>query len=228
MKILHCEQRSLEWYSARAGVVTASEIDSLVSPTWKVRESKGVETYLARKIAERWVGGCFPTFQSDAMAYGAEMEDRAFDYFQNLGLAEVERVGFITDDSERIGCSPDGFGEDCGLEIKCPTPEVHVGYLLADEVPTVYAAQIQFSLYITGKPQWCFLSYRPNYPKLIKRVFPDPNAFEAFDAVIPSFVERLNQGYLRMVELNGGTEPDKNVFREEVMQGMELTGAIEL
>ena len=37
MKILNCEQGSLEWFEARAGIPTASEFSCLVTPLWKIR-----------------------------------------------------------------------------------------------------------------------------------------------------------------------------------------------
>jgi hypothetical protein len=43
----------------------------------------------------------------------------------------------------RVGCSPDGFiGDDGILEIKCPKPENHIGYLL-DVEGIGYRCQVQ-------------------------------------------------------------------------------------
>jgi putative phage-type endonuclease len=218
MKTYNFEQRSLEWYAARAGVITASEIDSLVSPLWKIRESKGVESYMMRKIAERWMGGSPPTFQSDAMEFGIQMEQRAFDFYRLHYSPDLKQVGFITDDSGKIGCSPDGMiGDNAGLEIKCPNAETHVGYLLSDNVPPIYSAQIQFSLYVTGRAEWNFMSYRPGFPVFIKNVKPSETAFAAFDKLLPSFLIHMDEQFDRLAKLNGGL-PDRNIFREEIMR----------
>jgi len=217
MKTYNFEQRSIEWYAARAGVITASEIDALVSPLWKVRESKGADSYLAQKLAEKWTGGALPTFQSVAMENGMMMEETAYKFYEKCSAADVAKVGFITDDSGSFGCSPDGLiGGYAGLEIKCPTAEVHVGYLLAQSVPQQYVAQVQFSLYVTGKSEWVFLSYRPGFPPLILSVEPNAEAFAAFDKVLPPFIKRLNDSFEKLVELNGG-QPDRNIFREQII-----------
>ena len=46
MKTHNCQQGSTEWFQARRGVISASEIDALVTPLWKVRTGEGVQTYL--------------------------------------------------------------------------------------------------------------------------------------------------------------------------------------
>jgi putative phage-type endonuclease len=217
MKTYNFEQRSLEWYAARAGVITASEIDALVSPLWKVRDGKGVDSYLNQKLAERWIGGAVSTYQSEAMEMGILNEEAARKYYERRYCCDVQRVGFITDDAGWYGCSPDGLlGEFQGLEVKCPTAPVHVGYLRGGVVPSEYVSQVQFSLYVTGRKSWAFLSYRHGFPAFILDVEPDPKAFAAFDAALPPFIQRLNESFDRIVELNGG-QPDKNLFREELM-----------
>lgn len=218
MKIVDVEQGSVEWLSARAGVVTASEIDALVSPTFKVRDSKGVDTYLAQKVSERWTGGPIANFQTLDMEFGKILEEEAIPYYSFEHNVEVQRVGLITDDAGQIGCSPDGLiGDDGGLEIKCPQIQTHVKYLLADCVPPEYVAQLQFSLYVTGRKYWRFMSYNRRMPALVLTVEPDPKAQAAFASVIPDFLGKLDAAWKRLCELNGGA-PAPNVFRQEVMQ----------
>lgn len=219
MRTFNFEQRSLEWYAARAGVVTASEIDALVSPLWKIRESKGVASYMMRKIAERWMGGSCPSFQSEAMEFGVQMEERAFEFYKLYYCPDLNRVGFITDDAGKIGCSPDGLiGDHAGLEIKCPNAETHVGYLLDGNIPPIYSAQIQFSLYVTRRNAWDFMSYRPGFPVFVKTVTPNPKAFAAFDELLPDFLAKLDEQFDKLAKLNGGL-PDRNFFRDEIMAG---------
>ena len=54
MKVHDVSQGSLEWLQLRAGVPTASEFDSLVSPTWEIRKGDMPRTYLHKKLAEWW------------------------------------------------------------------------------------------------------------------------------------------------------------------------------
>ena len=57
---------------------------------------------------------------------------------------KLQETGFILDDSEEFGCSPDGLVvEQGGLEIKCPSDSVHVSYLRAGKVPAKYYQQVQ-------------------------------------------------------------------------------------
>ncbi len=217
MKVLEVAQGSLEWLAARAGVVTASEIDALVSPLWKIRESKGVDTYIAQKIAERWNGGSISNFQTLDMEFGQILENEAIPAYEFEFNQPITRVGLILDDAGQIGCSPDGLiGADGGIEVKCPQIHTHVKYLLADQLPPEYAAQVQFSLYVTGRSYWQFMSYNRSLPRLIKRIEPDAKAQAAFASVIPDFIGKLNEAWKKLCELNG-SEPTRNSFREEII-----------
>lgn len=217
MKILNVQQQSVEWLTARAGVVTASEIDALISPLWEIRKGKGVTTYLAQKLAERWVGGPIATAMTLQMEDGKILEEEAIPAYSFDFNQDVQRVGFITDDSGQIGCSPDGLlGVDSGIEIKCPMIHTHVKYLLADELPAEYAAQVQFSLYVTGRKFWRFMSYSRRMPSLVKTIEPDPKAQAAFAEAVPAFLDKLQSAWLRLCDLNGG-EPQRNTFREEII-----------
>ena len=61
MKIHNVQQGSVDWSILRAGKVTASELDALVSPLGKVRTGEGPKTYLHKKVAEAWLGGPLPS-----------------------------------------------------------------------------------------------------------------------------------------------------------------------
>ena len=60
MKIIPVQQNSLEWLVARSGLPTASEFDNLISPKFEPRKGQMPESYLAQKLAERWIGGPLP------------------------------------------------------------------------------------------------------------------------------------------------------------------------
>src|ERR1700742_3572222 len=145
------EQNSVEWLSARAGVITASEADALVSPKWEVRKGKGVETYLAQKVAEKWTQGPISNALTLDMDFGKILEAEAIPWLSFEFGWQIERPALITSDDNSIGCSPDGWlPEGVGLEVKCPTAQNHVKYLLANELADDYAAQVQFSMFVSG------------------------------------------------------------------------------
>ncbi len=52
--ILHTvQQRTEKWAKLRAGIVTASEIDAIVTLEFKLRDGAMLQTYLNKKLAER-------------------------------------------------------------------------------------------------------------------------------------------------------------------------------
>src|ERR1700678_1668388 len=135
-------QGSPEWHAIRSGKVTASELDRLVSPIGKVRTGDGPKTYLMEKVAECWTGAPLPHVGFWDGDQGQFLEEYARPAFTLESGLDVRTVGFIESDDAKMGCSPDGLiGADCGLEIKCPHIQTHVGYLLGGVLPTDYVLQ---------------------------------------------------------------------------------------
>jgi len=188
MKILDCKQGSTEWEQARLGVVTASEADALLTPLFKIRTGEGVETYLYRKLAEKilhWSPEAGSTF---AMDQGSLIESLALPWFGFTYDCEPRRVGFCVSDCGRYGCSPDAIlGDDNGLEVKAPQPPTHLKYLLAGELPPEYRVQVHFSMFVTGRPRWTFLSYSRQFDPLVIPVERD----EAIQAMIRQALDQF-------------------------------------
>ncbi len=190
MKTISCSQGSPEWLAARLGKVTASEIDALVSPELAIRKGKGPQTYLYRKIAEKVLGTPVDTASSWAMDQGAVVELEAIPWYSFAHNVQVDRVGFCESDDGRIGFSPDGLiGEDGGVEIKSPQPARAVEYLLEGEVPAEYRLQVQFSLYVSRRKWWKFVSYSRQLPALVVHVEPHQETFNTFDKAMKQFFE---------------------------------------
>lgn len=171
MRILSCQQGEQEWLQARVGKVTASEADQLLTPKFKIKEGEGPKTYLAKKLAEHILGRPLEGFSSFATEQGEILEMEARNWFAFQHNHTVQQVGFIEGDDGRCGCSPDALlDDDGGLEIKAPQPTNHVKYLLNGELPDDYAVQVHFSLYVTGRPYWKFVSYRRKFPAFVLTV----------------------------------------------------------
>lgn len=158
------EQRSTEWFAARAGRVTASRIADVMAKTksgWGA--SRG--NYLAQLVVERMTGTCSPGFSNAAMQWGTEKEPEARDcYAFDQGVSVVEE-GFVDHPTIAMaGASPDGLVGDDGLvEIKCPNSETHMVTLLGGPIADKYLKQMQFQMACTGR-QWCdFVSYDPRF-----------------------------------------------------------------
>jgi hypothetical protein len=203
-------QGSLEWDRLRAGKVTASELDRLVSPLGKVRTGDGPKSYLMEKVAESWLHAPLPTAEFWDGDQGRFLEEYARPAFTLETGLDVQEVGFIESEDERMGCSPDGLvsGCECGLEIKSPHLERHIRYLLDGKLPEAYMLQVQGSLYVTGYPMWKFFSFRRGLPPLILTVEPDPKIQEAIKVAVAEFTAQLDSALDRLTLLNGGVRPE--------------------
>lgn len=199
------EQNSPDWCILRSGKITASEVDALVSPTGKVRDSEGVETYLNQKLCEIWTGGPLIALQGVFdMDQGKILEERAKPAFTlHTGLA-INHVAFIETEDHRCGCSPDAMiGGGGAVEIKCPRMDTHIGYLRDGVLPKAYIAQVQFSMNVTGFEEWHFFSYNRALPPLHLVVKRDPKFQDAIFAALDAFIPKLDAAYEKLVELNG-------------------------
>lgn len=186
-------QGTAEWLKIRAGKVTASEIDALISPTLQIRKGDGVQTYLYQKVAELKTGP-LPGFHSWEAEEGQMLEDEARKWFAFQSNERLHDAGFVEHDDGRCGCSPDALiGEDGGLELKAPQPVNHVRYLLDGILPKEYAAQVHMSLYVTGRKWWKFVSYRRKFPAFVLTVERDEKICATIAEALAGFYARLDE-----------------------------------
>lgn len=184
------EQGGPEWDDLRRGMVTASVVGQLVTPsTLKPAANPASRSLAALIVAERITGRTDPSFVSDDMERGREDEPRARDVYAEH-FAPVTEVGFMELETLAwtLGYSPDGLvGDDGLIEIKSRRPKKHLATILADQVPAENTAQIQAGLFVSGR-QWCdYISYSGGMPLWVKRVEPDPAWHSAFDAALRAF-----------------------------------------
>lgn len=197
------EQGSDEWLAARCGMLTASVVGRLITPTLKVADndtSRGLtETLVAERITGH-VDYVHPTFD---MQRGSLDEPYARDMYRQQQQVEVVEVGFATNtfNGHTLGASPDGLvGTDGGLEIKSPKAKNHLRTILADAVPNEYMAQIQASMLVLQRPWWDFCSYSGGWPIHVKRVYADPlwqvvirDALDQFENNAADMIARYKQ-----------------------------------
>lgn len=169
------EQRSDDWYAARLGIVTASAVGQLVTPTLRIANNDVHRGYLRSLAAERITGRVEPTRQTQDMLRGILDEPLARDHYSEH-RAPVAECGLMVrdDDGVRLGYSPDGLvGDDGLIEIKSRAPKKHLATILDDEVPAENMAQIQAGLYVSGR-DWCdYISWCGGMPMWVVRVAPD-------------------------------------------------------
>lgn len=188
-------QGSADWIRDRLGVLTASQVDMLLTPTLKMSSQRN--KLMAKLIAERLLGEPVEDFGGTYWTdRGKALESEALAYFSlQTGLDPVACGVVYRDESRDCGCSPDAlvlsdYVPVAGVELKCPSATNHMLYLLGGDAKQ-YAPQVQFSLWVTGLPTWYFMSYYPGLPPLLKTVEPDPEYQDAFLQTVPLFLDEM-------------------------------------
>ena len=223
------EQGSPEWSILRSGKVTASEMDSLVTPLGKVKTGDGPKSYLMQKLAETWIGGGLPSVQGIwDMEQGNLLETYARPAFTLETGLQVEQVAFIESDDGLSGSSPDGLiGDHTGLEIKSPKIETHIRYLLDGTLPADYVLQVQGSMHVTGFKQWYFCSFRRNFPPFILKVERDEAMQAAISQALSAFWKSFDESMVRLIRANGGPPSQRNrglqPFPKRYEMGIDVT-----
>lgn len=179
-----------QWHEVRRGIVTASTVGKLLTPTRKVAANDTARSLTRLLVAERITGRTVLTYRSDAMMRGVMDEPLARDLYART-YQGVREVGFMTRElgaGAVLGYSPDGLVADDGLiEVKSAEPKIHLARILADEVPAEHIAQCQAGLLVSGR-HWCdYLSYCGGMPMWRKRVEPDPEWRAAIEAAVLAF-----------------------------------------
>lgn len=171
-------QRSPEWDALRRGMVTASTVGRLLTPTLKVANNETSRALTTALVTERLTGYSDPPYLNADMIRGIDMEPYAVARYSEHYHIRVDPMGFMIRgfDGLRLGYSPDGLaGPDGLIEVKCPRAKNHLATIVADEVPAEHMAQIQAGLLVSGR-EWCdYISYFAGMPMWVKRVEPDPD-----------------------------------------------------
>ena len=198
-------QGSDAWHQARCGILTASEMSRIITPTLKVAANEKATTHLYELLAQRITRYVEPHYISDDMLRGQvdEIEARAL-YAKHY--APVEEVGFVTnsDWGFTIGYSPDGLvGDDGLIECKSRRQKFQAATIINNEVPEEYAIQIQTGLLVTGR-EWCdFVSYCGGMPMVTIRMKADPEIQAAIVNAAMVFEEAMAD---RLAEYHNNTE----------------------
>jgi hypothetical protein len=84
---------------------------------------------------------------------------------------------------------------------------------LRGEVPEEYLAQVHGSMFVTGRSEWKFMSYRPFFPTLLLTVFRDDKIQAVLQEALEGFLDKLERGMKRLEEINGGPPHRSTVKR---------------
>lgn len=221
--ILHdCKQRSDEWFRLRLGIPTASEFHRILTPGGKL--SAQADEYLHWLLAEWMVGEPLERPESQWMQRGELLEPEAVKAYELETDRETQRVGFVTTDTGMIGCSPDRLiGADGLLEIKCPAPQTHVGYMLTRTIPKDYWTQIQGQLYVCERGWAEMISYCPGLPNVIVQVQRNEEFISKLTEALVQFVERLLIARSKLEREYGPFERRENRRVEDGIPALGIT-----
>jgi hypothetical protein len=163
-------QRTPEWERARYGKITATDFRDALA-----KESTKAYQRLVRRLADDLLG--FPrdeaALPNKAMLHGIENEPRArwiLELWLNRNGTEesyrsiVDCAFSVSESLPYVGCSPDGLiGEDAGCELKCRVSwrehAKSVKHAKENKPCPEHVAQVQGSLWVTGRQKWYYLSH---------------------------------------------------------------------
>ena len=211
-----------EWLEARRGMLTASEVERIITPTLKVAQNGQSRKHVYAIAAQRITGYVEPSYFSDAMLRGHEDEVAARASYSRH-YAPVDEAGLLVRDfgDFRLGYSPDGLvGTDGLIECKSRAQAFHVQTIAGGEMPPDFLIQVQSGLLVSAR-QWCdFISYCGGMPMGVFRVFPDEgvqaaiiDAARAFEAQVAETIAK----YSRNVTLRGFIPTERRVVEEMII-----------
>lgn len=188
----HIAQGSDEWDLVRLGRFTSSEIYKIMdcgkrpmTPeelAARPKTGKGSKTtlvpdpskmsvtglkYIRQKVWETLAGVPLPGPYAYPLVWGKEKEPEAVECFEKKFGIETEPVGFQVW-TDHAGGSPDRLiGDSEGLEIKCPSSDEQIDYLMMNDhwdlkanYPQYYWQCVSLMLF-TGRKKWHFCTFDP-------------------------------------------------------------------
>ena len=190
-------QGSNEWHAARCGLLTASEMKLIITPTLKIASNDKERAHLYELLAQRVTQYVEPSYISDSMLRGIDDEIEAIAQYGKT-YSKVQQVGFVTNDKWgfTIGYSPDGLvGENGQMECKSRNQRYQMqtlcDYVSNEAIDPDFVIQVQTGLLVTER-DWCDLvSYCGGLFMATVRVFPDAKVQEAIVAAAAAFETRL-------------------------------------
>lgn len=164
-QIIDVPQRSAEWFVARAGRVSGSRADDMLSKGKGGAESTKKRDLRITLAQEQIAGMALDTggFVSAEMQRGIDLEPAARRAYEAVEGVFVRETGFLSCDDLLVGASLDGDIDDFRVVVsfKCPKSWTHMSYarLGEKEAPADYIGQIQHELLITGADEYHFVSF---------------------------------------------------------------------
>jgi hypothetical protein len=205
-------QGSDDWLHLRRGIPTASNFHRVVTKK-KADLSAQAADYALRLVAERLLNMTTESsFQNQWMERGKDLESFAVKQYEFQHDLQTVPVSFITTDDGTIGCSPDRLvvsDQRIAVEIKCPSPHVHLGYLL-DGVTDDYKPQVQGQILVAELERADLYAFHPHCPPVLIQTKPEPEYIAKLSDALKSFATLLDEMTERAKKL-GAFQPLRRV-----------------
>ncbi len=203
MKIIPGEQYDQDWWTARRGKITASEMGNILTPK-TLKLAAAADSYIHRLIGDLFDVE-YPRKDentSAAMRRGTAMEPESRAWYELESDLDVQQVSIVLSECERFAASPDGLvGDDGLLECKNPMPNTHVKWLLEGVLPDEHKGQAHGLMIVTGRKWVDWLAYCPGLPPLLLRVTPDE-----YTAKLAEALEAFHERYMVALEKVKGVQ----------------------
>ena len=204
-------QGSEAWLAARCGLLTASEMKLIITPTLKTAANEKTRAHVYELLAQRVTKYVEPSYIGDDMLRGYDDEITARDLYRKH-VAPVTEMGFITNDKWgfTLGFSPDGLvGDDGFIECKSRRQkfqfEVLIECVKSQKIPADYLMQQQTGHLVSERGFCDFLSYSGGIGMPVIRVYPDDKVMNAIVEAAGEFERTLSEKWVQYVDaLNSG------------------------
>lgn len=196
-------QGSDEWLSARCGLLTASEMKLIVTPTLKMASNDKERQHLYELMAQRITKYVEPSYISDDMMRGWEDENKAKALYAE-NYAPITDMGFITNDKWgfTLGYSPDGLVGDDGLvECKSRRAKYQVEVILSQTIDADHILQCQTGPLVSERGWVDYISFCGGLPMAVIRVYPDEKVQAAILEAAYTFETKLQEKIARYQEM---------------------------
>ncbi len=157
------EQRSEEWFEARRGRFTASNISQILTKG-KSKDSVGVSLHSLAldKAIEQLYGVDKEGFTSFDMQRGIDLEPKAFSRLADIlaeDFIEISEAPFV-EYGHNAGASPDGLtSNNWNIEIKCPNRLNFFKFVASEDIKKEYYDQMQMQMLVTDTDGTYFFNY---------------------------------------------------------------------
>lgn len=190
------EQGSDEWFAARCGLLTASEMKLIITPAKLQAASNDKQrAHLFELVAQRITNYVEPQYIGDDMLRGIADEVEA-KILYSKHYTPTSEVGFVTNNKWgfTLGYSPDALvGDDGQIECKSRRQKYQIETIAGNKMPDDYLVQVQTGLLVTER-EWCdFVSYSAGLPMFTKRIYADEKAQEAIVSAAKSFYDAMEE-----------------------------------